>query len=108
MRLGYFLLQPLRCSWIPLVVECSLLLPMLAGMFVGKLSFCGNRTFGYLKNGMSLRYSLLPMDADNGIVPNPKNMAAAKATMRLLFAFYLFYDTAYTPMLIGLFTVSVS
>lgn len=29
------------------------------------------------------------------------NVAAAKATMGILFAFYLFYDMAYTPMLVG-------
>jgi hypothetical protein len=36
------------------------------------------------------------------------NMAAAKATLAFLFVFYLFYDMAYTPMLIGwYFIISV-
>lgn len=29
------------------------------------------------------------------------DVVAAKATMGILFAFYLFYDMAYTPMLVG-------
>jgi len=36
------------------------------------------------------------------------NIPAARATLGILFAFYFFYDLAYTPMLIGesLFTSS--